>query len=256
MGLADRLILPAHHAERHDRAAVLGGKARDDRVQRPLARRDAIGMAGLDAEAAGAVLQQDACLVGDDRRTEGMRDRVDEGADVAVLVDHGDVDGRGIHRRRDVRQIEQPVHPDVPDVLVGEFPGENAGDVDMDLLGIADVLLAHHVGDARGLGLEMEALDAERGEFGQVEAGQDVEHHQHGDARAVRRALPDVMALVDGADRRRRFGGVAGKVLQRVQAADAAQGLDHVLGDAAAYRTRRGRPWRSRAASCRVPAGG
>ena len=71
------------------------------------------------------------------------------------------------------------------------------------------------------------------GNFGEVEAGEDVEHHQHGDPRAVRRALPDVMALVDGADRRGRFSGVAGKVLQRVQAADAAQGLDHVLGDSA-----------------------
>ena len=44
----------------------------------------------------------------------------------------------------------------------------------MDVLGIADVLLAHHVGDARGFGLEMETLDAERREFRQIEARQDV----------------------------------------------------------------------------------
>ena len=86
-------------------------------------------------------------------------------------------------------------------MLVGEFLGENAGDVDMDMAGIADVLLAHHVGDPRGLGLQMEPLNAERGEFGQIEAGQDIEHDQHGDARPVRRALPDVMALIRGADR-------------------------------------------------------
>jgi hypothetical protein len=59
----------------------------------------------------------------------------------------------GIHRRRDVRQIEQPVHLDILDVLLGEFLGEDAGDIDMHLRGIADVLLAHHVGDARGFGL-------------------------------------------------------------------------------------------------------
>ena len=104
----------------------------------------------------------------------------------------------------------------------------------MDMRGIADVLLAHHVGDARGFRLEMEALDAERREFRQVEAGEDVQHHQHGDARAVRRALPDVVALVHGADRRRRLGRVRGEIFQRVQAADAAQGLDHVVGDLAA----------------------
>src|SRR6267154_3643165 len=85
VALPDRLILPAHHAERHDGAAVFGGKAGDDGVQRPLARPDAVGMAGLDAETTGAVLQQDACLVGDDRRTEGMCDRIDERTDVAVL---------------------------------------------------------------------------------------------------------------------------------------------------------------------------
>ena len=105
--------------------------------------------------------------------------------------------------------------------------------VDLHLGGIADILLAHHVGDARGLGFEMEALDAERREFRQVEARQDVEHHQHGDAGAVRRALPDVEALVHGADRRGRLGGVLGEILHRVQAADAAQRLDHVLGDLA-----------------------
>ena len=101
------------------------------------------------------------------------------------------------------------------------------------LRGIADILLAHHVGDARGFGLEMEALDAERREFRQVEAREDVQHHQHGDARAVRRALPDVVALVHGADRRGGLGRVRGKVFQRVQAADAAQRLDHVGGDLA-----------------------
>src|SRR5262252_222322 len=78
MTLPDRLVLAAHHAERHLRAAVPGDQAGNDGVQRPLARRDAVGMTGLDAEAAGAVLQEDARLVGDDCRAEGMRDRVDE----------------------------------------------------------------------------------------------------------------------------------------------------------------------------------
>ena len=72
------------------------------------------------------------------------------------------------------------------------------------------------------------------GKLRQVEAGEDVEHHQHGDTRAVRRALPDVVPLVHRADRRRRFSRMRGKIFQRVQAADAAQGFHHVGGDLAA----------------------
>src|SRR3954470_24068970 len=68
MGLANRLILSAHHRERHHRTAALGEQARHDRVQRALAAGDAIRMPGLDAEAAGAVLEQDAGLVRDDGR--------------------------------------------------------------------------------------------------------------------------------------------------------------------------------------------
>ena len=162
-----------------------------------------LGWPGWTRKPPAAVLQQDAGLVGDDRRAEGMRDRIDERADVAILVDHGDIDRRGIHRRRHDRQIEHPVHPDLVAMLVGEFLRQDPGHVDIDMGGIADILLAHHVGDARGFGFEMKTLDAHRREFRQIETRQDVEHHQHGDAGAVRRALPDVVALVHGADRRR-----------------------------------------------------
>ena len=95
------------------------------------------------------------------------------------------------------------------------------------------MLLAHHVGDPRGLGFEVKPLDAQRRKFRQIEARKDIQHHQHGDARAVRRALPDVMAFIYGADRRGRLGGMLREILQRVQAADTAQGFDHVLGDRA-----------------------
>src|SRR4249920_2477030 len=57
MHLPDRLILPAHHAERHHCAAGPGNKTWNNRMQRPLARRDAIGMTGLYAETAAAILQ-------------------------------------------------------------------------------------------------------------------------------------------------------------------------------------------------------
>src|SRR4029077_2454980 len=75
------------------------------------------------------------------------------------------------------------------------------------------------------------ALDAHGREFREIEAGKDVQHHQHGDARTVRRALPDIVALIDGADRRRGLGGMTFEVVQRVQAAYSAQRLDHVFSD-------------------------
>ena len=97
--------------------------------------------------------------------------------------------------------------------------------------GVADVLLAHHIGDPRGLGFEMKALDAHGRKLGQIEPREDVQHHQHGDARAVWRALPHVMPFIDGADRNGGLGGVAGEIVRRVQTADAAQSVDHVIGD-------------------------
>src|ERR1700733_5725090 len=85
VGLADRLVLTAHDAKRHHRAAALGCERRNDGVQRTLARCDAVRMAGLDAEAGAAILKQNAGLVGDDGGCPGMGDRVDERANVAVL---------------------------------------------------------------------------------------------------------------------------------------------------------------------------
>jgi len=108
--------------------------------------------------------------------TKGVRDRVDEGADVAIPVDDGDVDGRRIHRRRHIGQIEECVHPDFADIVGGKILRQNPGNVDVDLSGIADILLAHHVGDARGFRLEMEALDAQRRKLRQIEMREDVEH--------------------------------------------------------------------------------
>src|ERR1700752_4468957 len=60
---------------------------------------------------------------------------------------------------------------------------------------------------------------------------QDIEHHKHGDAGPVWRALPDLKTPVYGADRHGGFGLVRGEVVERVQDANPSQGLDHVLGD-------------------------
>ena len=92
MGLTDRLIGTAHHAVREPRRAVLQDHGRDDRVERTLARADAVRVAGLNAEAGAAVLQGDAGLRADLADTEGPVERVDEGAHIAPPVGDGEVD--------------------------------------------------------------------------------------------------------------------------------------------------------------------
>src|SRR3954463_11746109 len=58
--VSSRLILAAHDAERHHSPAVLRDHPGDDRVKRPLLRRDGVWMTALQIEARASVLQQDA----------------------------------------------------------------------------------------------------------------------------------------------------------------------------------------------------
>ena len=51
VGLADRLIVRRPSRRSRSPAAVLEGERRDDRVHRPLARRDHVGMRGVEREA-------------------------------------------------------------------------------------------------------------------------------------------------------------------------------------------------------------
>src|SRR6476646_2238639 len=55
-----RLHRPAHDPEGAEQLAVLEQHSRDDRVERPLAGRDAVGMLRIGREAERAVLQHDA----------------------------------------------------------------------------------------------------------------------------------------------------------------------------------------------------
>ena len=48
MGVADRLIVPAHDAKRDRRAITVAGERRNDGMHRPLARRDRVGVLGIE----------------------------------------------------------------------------------------------------------------------------------------------------------------------------------------------------------------
>src|SRR5690606_41962259 len=61
-GVATGLILAAHDTEGHDRGTSAHDHPGDDGVHGPLARRERIDMARLQAEGGGAVVEGNACV--------------------------------------------------------------------------------------------------------------------------------------------------------------------------------------------------
>src|ERR1043166_1324356 len=96
MRMPDSLVLPTHNAKRHDRAAVLDEHAGDDRVKRALPRRDRIGMAGDDAEAGAAIVQEDAAFGRHDAGAKRREQGIDERDRVAVAVYGAEIDRVGV----------------------------------------------------------------------------------------------------------------------------------------------------------------
>ena len=95
-----RLHVAPHHAEAQPGLAVLGDEARDDRVERPLARLQAVGVGRVEGEEAAAVLERKAELAGDVVRAEAVEVALDQAHAVEVLVDDGQVDRVGLERAR------------------------------------------------------------------------------------------------------------------------------------------------------------
>ena len=91
--VAHRLVVRAHDAERHFAPAVAKGERRNDRVHRPLARAERVGMAGIEHETSAAVGQHDAGFLCADADAESGEQRVDQRDRHAVAVDHREVDG-------------------------------------------------------------------------------------------------------------------------------------------------------------------
>ena len=212
LGMAHGLIVGAHDAERHDHLAVPPHHAGDDRVHRPLARPDAVRVAGLGGEAGAPVVQHDAGFGTGDADAEGIVDRVDERDRRAVLVDHGQIDRVGVtrtDRRRDVR--DGPAHVDAAGELVGQRVGQHVLDRHVGEARVGDMAVAQFEGEPRRLGLQVMALDAVRRMGRKVEALQDVEHDQRGDALAGGRDLHQLVALKLGRDRLDIVGLVSAK---------------------------------------------
>src|SRR5215467_14443681 len=84
--VADRLIVPTHHPERHHRAAVFDQHRRDDRVKGPLPRCDCVRMVRGQHKSGAAVLQQHTALRREYAGAKAREQRIDKGAGIAVAV--------------------------------------------------------------------------------------------------------------------------------------------------------------------------
>ena len=65
LDLALWLVMSAHHPKGHERMAVPRSKGRDDRVIRPLAACDLVGVSGLSHETFSPILHRDAGMGND-----------------------------------------------------------------------------------------------------------------------------------------------------------------------------------------------
>ena len=118
-------------------------------------------------------------------------------------------------------------------VQVGE--AGQAGDGHLDLCRVSEEGVAVPIDQAGGLQVAVQALGAERAAGGRAGTVQDAEQHQHQQAGAVGRALPDLHAApgrLDGFDELG-AGAAGGEVGLGVQAAVGAERGDHVGGDGA-----------------------
>ena len=108
-------------------------------------------------------------------------------------------------------------------------------DRDRHLRGIGQEGVAVTVDQAGGLDVAMHPGGTERAVGGGVHGAEDAHHHQHQQARAVGRALPDVVAAPVAVDRGDEFGAVqrGGKIFLGMGAAVLPQGSHHVGGDRA-----------------------
>src|SRR5205823_7436855 len=81
-----RLPVAAHRRQGVHRTLVARDDGGDQRVERPLARRQHAGMRRLELEMAATILEQDAAAGDDNARAEAVEQALDDAGDVAVAI--------------------------------------------------------------------------------------------------------------------------------------------------------------------------
>ena len=189
--MALRLHERAHHAVAVQQLAVLRRQAGDDGVVGPLARREGVGVGGVQREQPGPVVQHDAGAGGHHAGAEVGEDAVDERAGVALPVHGADVHrvaagdglpvGRGHHRLARVYQLPP---------LGRVFFGYKLRRRHVHHAGVGDVAIGVGEGQPHGLDQVVIGVRRLRAHRADVEALGDVQSLQRRDALAVGRAFP------------------------------------------------------------------
>src|SRR5829696_3929694 len=139
-------------------AAVPRGEPGVERVHGAPAGGELIGMAGLQGEAAEAVVEEHAGVAGDEAGTEAGEDALDEADGVAVRVHRaeiGSVAAGGELARR--AELAGAVAIDQAGALGCVLFGDEAGDGDVDVARIAEMLEAVFIGELLRLGHQVDA---------------------------------------------------------------------------------------------------
>jgi hypothetical protein len=81
------------------------------------------------------------------------------------------------------------------------------------MAGVGDMGIAHTIGEPGRLERDMQAFRPVRIERSQVEAFENIEQHQRGEALAVGRQFHHVEPAIIRCDRRRRFAAMAREII-------------------------------------------
>ena len=158
--VAHRLIVRAHHAERHVAAAFRIASAGMMVCIGRLPGAMRVRMTGIDHEAGAAIVQHDAGLLGTDAGAERAVERIDERHRGAVAVDDREID-RVAARRRRLRQRHAFAAIDLRgELALRSALSIRAGDRHAHSRRLGDVRVAHRKGKSRGFERQVKALRA------------------------------------------------------------------------------------------------
>ncbi len=205
-----RLHGAAHDAEAHDRRAVPGDEAGNDRLVGALFRPDAVRMPRLQHERRAAVLQRHA--VDDHAGAEPHEVRLDERHHHAARVCRGEIDRTALGRHA-VAEVLRALHVDELRARFQVLGLQQGSGRHIDhVVDVGHVAPRVCKGELDRFDLEVEAVRPIDRERAHVEMLQDAERDQRHDALPIRRDLVQGIAAIVHLERRHPVGLVGGEI--------------------------------------------
>ena len=219
LGVGERLIRAAHDAEA-DVQIVLLHKTGNDRMERPFAGRQGVGLRLVEAETAAAVVEMETHAIDGDPGGPEAGDALDPRGNVAFTIDDAEI-GRVARcwRMAGLDGAVRFIGVDQLGALRGVGFRDHALGGDLDDAGIGDVFEVG-IGELHGFDFAMEFKGTER--RGRLESFQNIEHRQRGEALAVGRNFVYAPAPVRGRDGCDPLGLESGEIVFGKEAAELA----------------------------------